>query len=410
MAYKPTIWKDQIEENPTRYKIVRENGVEETVNINKAPGEIIQEGTRFTASKMNNIEKGIKGAADLVNDLAGSERTTETVKKNAEDITSVSSQMAELATKTGKIIGDDGNLYNVLVENNYINNFEVEATRSILTDQVSFDIDDEYMYLNDSSGNLQKINKITHETVVSKLIGSFMNLIVDNDYIYLTKNKTIVKYNKSDLSLVATSPTQADYIPLIALDDNYVYITGNNMNYITKLNKSNLSLVGQSASTFENTSWLAVEGDYIYCDGGDKITKLDKTNFMTVASVNRTTHSSLGYIAMDNENIYIYFAKKLIKLSKSTLSTLQQVPCRITNSILIYGNYIYTTHYSMVNYSKVTLSEVEEYNSGVDMLDILAIDNDYFYIAKTIPDNSSYRSVVQLMKNTKTIRGLRRVF
>lgn len=96
MAYNPTTWKDQIITDPTKYKITKENGTEELVNIEKVPGEIIQEGTRITADKLNNIEEGIKGAADLVNDLAGVGRTEETVKKNAEDIGSLSTQMADL--------------------------------------------------------------------------------------------------------------------------------------------------------------------------------------------------------------------------------------------------------------------------------------------------------------------------
>jgi hypothetical protein len=98
MAYNPTTWKDQIATDPTKYKITKENGTEELVNIQKVPGEIIQEGTRITAEKLNNMEQGIKGAADLVGDLAGIGRTEETVKKNAEDIGRVSALMAKLET------------------------------------------------------------------------------------------------------------------------------------------------------------------------------------------------------------------------------------------------------------------------------------------------------------------------
>lgn len=97
MTYNPTNWKDQIVTDPTKYKITKEDGTKEVVNIEREPGEIIQEGTRITADKLNNIEEGIKGAADLVNDLAGEKRTKETVKGNAEDIGGISAQMAELA-------------------------------------------------------------------------------------------------------------------------------------------------------------------------------------------------------------------------------------------------------------------------------------------------------------------------
>ncbi|MCT4566144.1 MAG: hypothetical protein N4A68_17770 [Maledivibacter sp.] len=113
MAYNPTTWKDQIVTDPTKYKITKENGTEELVNIQKAPGEIVQEGTRITAEKLNNMEQGIKGAADLVGDLAGEGRTEETVKKNAEDIGRVSAQMADLATnkdtaQDGQVLKSNG--------------------------------------------------------------------------------------------------------------------------------------------------------------------------------------------------------------------------------------------------------------------------------------------------------------
>lgn len=66
MAYCPTTWKDEIVTNPTKYKITKENGTEEVVNIERVPGEIIQEGTRVTADKLNNIDQGIISNANEV--------------------------------------------------------------------------------------------------------------------------------------------------------------------------------------------------------------------------------------------------------------------------------------------------------------------------------------------------------
>ncbi|SKC59292.1 hypothetical protein [Maledivibacter halophilus] len=106
MTYNPINWKDQIVTDPTKYKITKEDGTKEVVNIEREPGEIIQEGTRITADKLNNIEEGIKGAADLVNDLAGEKRTKETVKGNAENIGGICAQMAELATLNDNVTGD----------------------------------------------------------------------------------------------------------------------------------------------------------------------------------------------------------------------------------------------------------------------------------------------------------------
>ncbi|WP_432406753.1 hypothetical protein [Wukongibacter sp. M2B1] len=68
MAYNPTDWKDQVVTEPTRYKIRRQDGSEEVVDIEREPGEVIQEGTKITAERLNNIEGGID---DNVSELNG---------------------------------------------------------------------------------------------------------------------------------------------------------------------------------------------------------------------------------------------------------------------------------------------------------------------------------------------------
>lgn len=70
MAYNPTDWKDQVVTEPTRYKIRRQDGSEEVVDIEREPGEVIQEGTRITAERLNNIERGIKDNLVELNDVS----------------------------------------------------------------------------------------------------------------------------------------------------------------------------------------------------------------------------------------------------------------------------------------------------------------------------------------------------
>ncbi|WP_432662464.1 hypothetical protein R9X47_18225 [Wukongibacter baidiensis] len=72
MVYNPTIWKDQIETDPTRYKIRKQDGSEEIVNIERVLGEAIQEGTKITAEKLNNIEQGINDNANEI-DVVGTQ-------------------------------------------------------------------------------------------------------------------------------------------------------------------------------------------------------------------------------------------------------------------------------------------------------------------------------------------------
>lgn len=116
MAYNPTTWKDQIVTDPTKYKIIKESGTEEVVNIERVSGEIIQEGTRVTADKLNNIEQGIKGATDLVNDLAGAGRTAETVKKNADGIGNISAQITDLANDINEVKNSINSLDGLTIE------------------------------------------------------------------------------------------------------------------------------------------------------------------------------------------------------------------------------------------------------------------------------------------------------
>lgn len=91
MGYNPTTWKDQIVTNPTKYEIRKQDGSKEIVDIERVPEEIVQQGTKITAERLNNIEQGVKG--------------------NVNEIDRVTTQMADLATnKMDKEIADDSTL------------------------------------------------------------------------------------------------------------------------------------------------------------------------------------------------------------------------------------------------------------------------------------------------------------
>lgn len=72
MAYNKTIWKDRVIEKTMTFNMVQnEDG---TITLIPAPGVVTEEGTKFTAEKMNNIENGIgevEKAIGNVKNIAG---------------------------------------------------------------------------------------------------------------------------------------------------------------------------------------------------------------------------------------------------------------------------------------------------------------------------------------------------
>lgn len=58
MSYPRTKWNDHVVEFPNRYTEI-DNG-DGTITHDKAPGEIVQEGTPINATNLNNIEAGLQ--------------------------------------------------------------------------------------------------------------------------------------------------------------------------------------------------------------------------------------------------------------------------------------------------------------------------------------------------------------
>lgn len=215
MTYNPTNWKDQIVTNPTKYKITKENGTEEVVDIERTPGEIIQEGTRITADKLNNIEQGIKGAADLVNDLAGVGRTDETVKGNAEDIGFVSTQMAELASNE---LGKGSSKVGIHDADGNFTATDVEGALKELFTNVSNGKNVLETSITDMNGEVSKINDIpTFAELKDGILGIPTGGLVKNvqrGVVTLSDTLTTIDISNVDLSksflIISNSSSNTD--------------------------------------------------------------------------------------------------------------------------------------------------------------------------------------------------------
>ena len=125
-VYNPTNWKDNLVQHPDRFKAT-ETDIPNVFEIDKAEGEVFEEGTPVESRIMNNMELGIK-------------ENNRFIISNVNDIKSLQLQVLILqATVTGDVNGD------VYVDN--LNNLE-----SISLQRGIFDEVDRSIYCVDSSG------------------------------------------------------------------------------------------------------------------------------------------------------------------------------------------------------------------------------------------------------------------
>jgi hypothetical protein len=117
--------------------------------------------------------------------------------------------------------------------------------------------------------------------------GDTINKIaLDNDFLYVigfgnsTANQDIKKYHKNNLAFVGNSnsfSTTFAHITSIALDNNFVYITGNLASGVRKFYKGNLAFVGETELLAASQSVLR-DNDFIYTTGGTRMQKFSADN------------------------------------------------------------------------------------------------------------------------------------
>ena len=61
--YEPTYWKDEVVENPYRYKETQNS--DGSIEHVPYPGEVLQEGTEQSAKNFNHMEQGILEAHEM---------------------------------------------------------------------------------------------------------------------------------------------------------------------------------------------------------------------------------------------------------------------------------------------------------------------------------------------------------
>ena len=99
--YEPTYWKDEVVENPYRYKETQNS--DGSIEHVPDPGEVLQEGTEQSATNFNHMEQGILEAhemsAEAVRMLKSVTRKVEGLDGEKVTVTLTNSHSAENSTQ-----------------------------------------------------------------------------------------------------------------------------------------------------------------------------------------------------------------------------------------------------------------------------------------------------------------------
>jgi len=205
----------------------------------------------------------------------------------------------------------------------------VVGTLDLTPYYVNYPIDDpetNYLYIL-TNINLKKIEKTTLVVSASTVESCGLGTItLDSHSVYATAtdNKTIQRWSKSTMALLATSSTFTSLQNCIKSDGTYLYTVDFNSPFkVYKLLCSDLSIVSTSAalSSSLNCRSLDVDDSFIYVQGDLKVHKLNKSDLSLVSSTSGATLYD-GYVFLAHGN-YIYVSgtgDKLYKLNKSDLS------------------------------------------------------------------------------------------
>lgn len=225
---------------------------------------------------------------------------------------------------------------------------------------------------------------------------AFPNTFIgDNDYLYVSIQSIVYKYEKEQLLLIATSQNFTNTINFIEEKGDYLYIGSSGYSdldpgIIYKLNKSDLSVVGQVSKgmTFYHSSLI---GDELVVSGNSPyyVAKID-INTMTItgeASVGSLSYST-GLLADDTTIYYAYDNKGLRTIDKATM-TLNAGTGYTTRIVhLDLGDSIVTSYQRMMrilNKSDIN-NAVASYSFGSttsDGITSIRMDDEHFYISGT---------------------------
>jgi len=166
------------------------------------------------------------------------------------------------------------------------------------------------------------MSKVSESAALSYVARAYST---DGTYLYTATFQNVLKYDPSDLSVLATSPNYGSTIYGTVCFGSYLYAGGQVTQTVRKYNLSDLTYVSQSANLGSTVFSLYQDGSYIYAAAGQYIYKLDPSNLSTVA----TSPAYGGNIqSVTGDGSYIYAAgvitNKVFKYSPSDLSKITE--------------------------------------------------------------------------------------
>lgn len=225
--------------------------------------------------------------------------------------------------------------------------------------------------------------------------GGVINSVVNDDtYVYAGGDvtKTVVKYLKTDMSVVATSPDYGGIINVIREDGNYIYVGGQTTKKIRRYLKTDMSFIDESADFGGQILGIYIDGTYVYICGetNKKVRRLLKTDLSTVdesADLGVTNYCIVG----DSTHLYVSNnAYRIYKLNITTLANLGSTPSYggFIYQLDMDNTYLYTAGddiKTIRRYLKSDLSYVSESPSYGNNVRAITIDDTYVYIGGTNP-------------------------
>jgi hypothetical protein len=132
-------------------------------------------------------------------------------------------------------------------------------------------VDDEYVYAGGTSTNkvYQYYKSNMTKKAESAATDTIYAIVVDSSFIYSAGSSfRIHKYQKTDLSTVAQTPSQGAMILTLSQDDNHVYAAGwfPSQN-IRKFDKSDLGFIAESPSYGGVIESIATDDNFVYAGG-----------------------------------------------------------------------------------------------------------------------------------------------
>lgn len=213
------------------------------------------------------------------------------------------------------------------------------CSRIFINGYYSFITDNESLIISDISGNGLYYNTQISITQVSTS-GTPIPLYVYNNYCYLGLSNTLITIDVSDV----TSPTTLSEINIsninnIIVYEDYMYLT-NNTNFM-KLSIDNITPTTLKSLSISNLNSLTINNGYGYVANNSIIYTVELTNFTTKVQVpilnTNCLYSTYGslYIGTDND---IFVINILNPLSQSLLNTITDTNI---NGITVLGMKMY---------------------------------------------------------------------